>query len=195
MNSKENSEKKSENKALGASPKIARILLDVVSFDEKSFELSEPNLEEVQEIFRELEFRRLEDRFRKLFTKEEQTQSPTSEPKKSARPAFDLFNQPGAGELSVDDTYKSLSTSKHLYQSIQTATEQEMLLEWLLQQKSVCFDTETTGLDELSAELVGIAFSWEKGTGYYLPFPEDRTACETKLAYFAPFFKVHPLKK
>jgi DNA polymerase-1 len=86
-----------------------------------------------------------------------------------------LFNQPGAGEVSVDDTYSSLSTTEHLYQSIQTETEQEMLLEFLLQQKSVCFDTETTGLDELSAELVGIAFSWEKGTGYYLPFPEDRT--------------------
>ena len=190
-------EKIEENKALGIlSKKLARILLDVpVSFDERSFELTDPNLEEVQEIFRELEFRRLEDRFRKLFSKEEQTQSPTSEPKKSARPAFDLFNQPGAGELSVDDTYKSLSTSKHLYQSIQTATEQEMLLEWLLQQKSVSFDTETTGLDELSAELVGIAFSWEKGTGYYLPFPEDRTACETKLAYFAPFFQSASIEK
>mgnify|MGYP003322367285 FL=1 len=55
-------------------------------------------------------------------------------------------------------------------------------VEKLLQQNSVCFDTETTGLDALQAELVGIAFSWEKGTGYYLPFPEDRTACETKLA-------------
>jgi len=64
-----------------------------------------------------------------------------------------------------------------------------------LQQKSVCFDTETTGLDELSAELVGIAFSWEKGTGYYLPFPEDRTACETKLAYFAPFFHSPTIEK
>jgi DNA polymerase-1 len=65
----------------------------------------------------------------------------------------------------------------------------------LLQQKSVCFDTETTGLDELTAELVGIAFSWKKGTGYYLPFPEDRTACETKLAYFSPFFQSSEIEK
>ena len=70
-----------------------------------------------------------------------------------------------------------------------------MLLEWLHQQKPVCFDTETTGLDQLTAELVGIAFSWKKGTGYYLPFPEDRTACETKLAYFAPFFQSSEIEK
>ncbi|MEC7084978.1 MAG: DNA polymerase I, partial [Bacteroidota bacterium] len=46
-----------------------------------------------------------------------------------------------------------------------------------------------------TAELVGIAFSWKKGTGYYLPFPEDRTACETKLAYFAPFFQSSEIEK
>jgi DNA polymerase-1 len=190
-------EKIEENKELGIlSKKLARILLDVpVTFDEKSYELSEPSAEKVQDIFRELEFRRLGDRFQKLFSSEENTETPTPEPKKSAQPVFDLFNQPGAGEVIVDDTYKSLSTTAHLYQTIRNETEQEMLLEWLMQQKSVCFDTETTGLDELSAELVGIAFSWEKGTGYYLPFPEDRTACETKLAYFAPFFQSPSIEK
>ena len=82
-------EKIEENKALGMlSKKLARILLDVpVSFDEKSYELSEPNTEEVQSIFRELEFRRLGDRFLKLFSKEEQTESPTPQPKKSTPPA------------------------------------------------------------------------------------------------------------
>jgi DNA polymerase-1 len=190
-------EKIEENKELGIlSKKLARILLDVpVTFDEKSYELSEPSAEKVQDIFRELEFRRLGDRFQKLFSGEENTETPTPEPKKSAQPVFDLFNQPGAGEVIVDDTYKSLSTTAHLYQTIRNETEQEMLLEWLMQQKSACFDTETTGLDELSAELVGIAFSWEKGTGYYLPFPEDRTACETKLAYFAPFFQSPSIEK
>ena len=190
-------EKIEENKELGIlSKKLARILLDVpVTFDEKSYELSEPSAEKVQDIFRELEFRRLGDRFQKLFSGEENTETPTPEPKKSAQPVFDLFNQPGAGEVIVDDTYNSLSTTAHLYQTIRNETEQEMLLEWLMQQKSVCFDTETTGLDELSAELVGIAFSWEKGTGYYLPFPEDRTACETKLAYFAPFFQSPSIEK
>ena len=190
-------EKIVENKDLGIlSKNLARILLDVpVSFDEKKFILDHPNKEKVLEIFQDLEFRQLGNRLQKLFPGAEETESPANKSIKIAPPAFDLFNQPGTGEIVSDSRLKTLSTTEHLYQTIQTPQEEEMLLEWLLQQKSVCFDTETTGLDELTAELVGIAFSWKKGTGYYLPFPEDRTACKTKLTYFAPFFQSPEIEK
>ena len=190
-------EKIEENKELGIlSKKLARILLDVpVSFDEKKYILDQPDKEKVLEIFQDLEFRQLGNRLQKIFTGAEETESPANESTTNAPAAYDLFNQPGTGEMVSESSLKTLSTTKHLYQTIQTPQEEEMLLEWLLQQKSVCFDTETTGLDELTAELVGIAFSWRKGTGYYLPFPEDRTACETKLAYFAAFFQSSEIEK
>ena len=190
-------EKIEENKELGIlSKKLARILLDVpVSFDEKKYILDQPNTEKVLEIFQELEFRQLGNRLQKIFSGAEETESPANKSTTTAPAAFDLFNQPGTGEVVSESSRKTLSTTEHLYQTIQTPQEEEMLLEWLLQQKSVCFDTETTGLDELTAELVGIAFSWKKGTGYYLPFPEDRTACETKLAYFSPFFQSSEIEK
>ena len=54
-------------------------------------------------------------------------------------------------------------------------------MERIKAKESFCFDTETTSLNALDAELVGIAFSWEAGKGYYLPFPEDRTDAETLL--------------
>ena len=190
-------EKIEENKELGIlSKKLARILLDVpVSFDEKKYILDQPNTEKVLEIFQELEFRQLGNRLQKFFSGAEETESPANKSTTTAPAAYDLFNQPGTGEMVSESSLKTLSTTEHLYQTIQTPQEEEMLLEWLLQQKSVCFDTETTGLDELTAELVGIAFSWKKGIGYYLPFPEDRTACETKLAYFAPFFQSSEIEK
>ena len=190
-------EKIEENKELGIlSKKLARILLDVpVSFDEKKYILDQPNTEKVFEIFQELEFRQLSNRLQKIFSGAEETESPANKSTTTAPAAYDLFNQPGTGEMVSESSLKTLSTTEHLYQTIQTPQEEEMLLEWLLQQKSVCFDTETTGLDELTAELVGIAFSWKKGTGYYLPFPEDRTACETKLAYFSPFFQSSEIEK
>jgi DNA polymerase-1 len=190
-------EKIEENKELGIlSKKLARIILDVpVSFDKKKYILDQPNTEKVLEIFRELEFRQLGNRLQKIFSEAEETESPANKSTTTAPAAYDLFNQPGTGEMVSESSLKTLSTTKHLYQTIQTPQEEEMLLEWLLQQKSVCFDTETTGLDELTAELVGIAFSWKKGTGYYLPFPEDRTACETKLTYFAPFFQSSEIEK
>ena len=190
-------EKIEENKELGIlSKKLASILLDVpVSFDEKKYILDQPNTEKVLEIFQELEFRQLGNRLQKIFSGAEETESPANKSTTTAPAAYDLFNQPGTGEMVSESSLKTLSTTEHLYQTIQTTQEEEMLLEWLLQQKSVCFDTETTGLDELTAELVGIAFSWKKGTGYYLPFPEDRTACETKLAYFSPFFQSSEIEK
>ena len=190
-------EKIEENKELGIlSKKLASILLDVpVSFDEKKYILDQPNTEKVLEIFQELEFRQLGKRFQKIFSGAEETERPANKSTTTAPAAYDLFNQPGTGEMVSESSLKTLSTTEHLYQTIQTSQEEEMLLEWLLQQKSVCFDTETTGLDELTAELVGIAFSWKKGTGYYLPFPKDRTACETKLAYFSPFFQSFEIEK
>jgi DNA polymerase-1 len=191
-------EKIEANKELGLlSKKLARIILDVpVTFDAKNYALEKPDLEKVSVIFQELEFRRLTERFQKLFSDTAvKTDSPKPSLKNEVAQPFDLFHQPGAGELPVNDTYKTLSTTSHLYQTIESEQDQELLLEWLLQQDSVCFDTETTGLDELTAELVGIAFSWKEGTGYYLPFTEDRLACETKLAYLKPFFENSKIEK
>ena len=56
-------------------------------------------------------------------------------------------------------------------------------------QPSVCFDTETTGLNPINAELVGIAFSWEKHKGYYVPLPEDSSKAQEVVEKLRPFFE------
>ena len=61
-----------------------------------------------------------------------------------------------------------LSNTPHHYQFINTTLGIDLLVKKLNQQTSVCFDTETTSLNALQAELVGIAFSWEVGTGLCL---------------------------
>jgi len=70
-----------------------------------------------------------------------------------------------------------------------------LLLEKLLQQTSVCFDTETTGLDALQAELVGIAFSWEKQKGYYLALPPNKEETQAIMDTFQPFFENPQIEK
>jgi DNA polymerase-1 len=62
-------------------------------------------------------------------------------------------------------------------------------------QQSVCFDTETTGLDAVSASLVGIAFSWQAHTGYYVPIPEDTDARKAILDSLVPFFEDEAIEK
>ncbi|HEX9153039.1 MAG TPA: DNA polymerase I, partial [Flavobacterium sp.] len=71
----------------------------------------------------------------------------------------------------------------------------KLLLQNLQNQSSVSFDTETTGLDALHAELVGISFSYEKGKGFYVPFPENQDEAQTLIEKFVPFFENSTIEK
>ncbi|KAA1245106.1 DNA polymerase I [Aquimarina sp. RZ0] len=197
-------EKVAANQELGLlSKKLATIMLDCdVSFDAKNYEISSPDAAKVQEIFEELEFRRLKDQFTKIFfPSEDVSQSKTTNPKKQS-------NQAGAGQFSLfggaeENTAENVSTSgrktiantEHFYQSIAPGMAMKLFLQNVLKQENVCFDTETTGLDPLVAELVGISFSWEAGKGFYIPFPEDRTAAQELIEQLRPFFETETITK
>src|SRR5690606_32976842 len=61
--------------------------------------------------------------------------------------------------------------------------------------KEVSFDTETTGLDPLVAELVGVSFSYEPGKGYYIPLPTDFEETKEIITEFKPFFESESVLK
>ncbi len=71
----------------------------------------------------------------------------------------------------------------------------KLFIQNLLKQKSVCFDTETTGLNPITAELVGIAFSWEVGKGFYLSFPENQGEAQELIEILRPFFEDESIQK
>ena len=196
-------EKIEANKDLGVlSKKLATIITDVpVEFNAKDYELSTPDMEAATAIFEELEFRRIQENFRKIFslsTKAAPTES-TSASKPTTTPAaaqFDLFNPPpGQGTAVPESSRESQQSVIHHYQWVNSATGRRLLLEKLMRQNSVCFDTETTGLDALQAELVGIAFSWEQKKGYYLALPPERAAAQIILEAFRPFFENEEIEK
>ena len=196
-------EKIEANKDLGVlSKKLATIITDVpVEFNAKDYELSTPDMEAATAIFEELEFRRIQENFRKIFslsTKAAPTES-TSASKPTTTPAaaqFDLFNPPpGQGTAVPESSRETQQSVNHHYQWVNSATGRRLLLEKLMRQNSVCFDTETTGLDALQAELVGIAFSWEQKKGYYLALPPERAAAQIILEAFRPFFENEEIEK
>jgi DNA polymerase-1 len=188
------------------SKKLATIMLDVpVTFNAKDFELDQPDIEKVTELFSELEFRNLLTNFTKTFavesakkansaasTSEEKT---TATPKKAAASSegqFDLFAAPGTGSVSeaeVASGFKTIANTSHFYQHINSPFSRKLLLRKLMEQTSVCFDTETTGLKALEVELIGIAFSYEVGKGYYVSFPENQAETKAILDEFRPFFE------
>ena len=191
-------EKIEANKELGLlSKELATILLDVpVQFDEKAYRLSEPDSTAVSQLLETLEFRRMQENFNKIFIKESEAPATMVQPETKSSPTvgFDLFNQPGSGQESTADK-AALASADHWYQTIDSPVGYSLLLQKLMAQKSVCFDTETTGLDALQAELVGIAFSWEKGKGYYLALPEDFEECKAIVQQFQPFFASSAIEK
>ena len=190
------------------SKKLATIMLDVpVEFHEQDFELNTPDVEKVKEIFNELEFRRLTENLLKTFALDTdypsiEEEAPVEKPIKRAPQQeslqFDLFEQPGSGAIAEKQPvngYHTIQNTDHLYQYVNTSLARKLLLEQLLQQKSVCFDTETTNLKALEAELVGVAFSWEKGKGYYVAFPENQQKTQQIIDEFKPFFENEEIEK
>ncbi|GGW89272.1 DNA polymerase I [Salegentibacter mishustinae] len=187
------------------SKKLAAILTDCdVKFHAEDYELSQPDSDKVQEIFDELEFRRLKDQFIKLFSGEEdqqQTQvSNSPSAKKVSKTAgegqFSLFSGDDSDKIEASSGgRKSLKDTAHVYQSLNTKMARQMFLQNLMKQNSVCLDTETTSLNALEAELVGIAFSWEPGKGFYLPFPEEREKAQELIEELRPFFEDEKIEK
>jgi len=208
---KENIEANKEKGLL--SKTLATILLDCpVVFDETDYELSRPDIEKTDALFNELEFRRMAEQFDNLFktdatTTTSSTSSDTKPIKKSetkGEDQFDLFATPSLWDNGDDvDTseqtrhnyYNNLENTKHSYQIVQGDLGVKLLLQNLAKQTSVCFDTETTGLDALHAELVGISFSYEKGKGFYVPFPENQSEAQILIDKFIPFFENTNIEK
>ena len=191
-------EKIEDNKELGIlSKQLATIILDVpVQFNAKDYQLSEPDTKAVSSLFDELEFRRITENFKKIFSLSEETTTPKeTAPNKLQQQGqqFDLFAAPGSGNTSDSQATgrQDLTTKKHWYQTVNSPLSRKLLLQNLLQQKSVCFDTETTSLVALQAELVGIAFCWEESKGFYLVLPENREEVLAILEPFKSFFE-HP---
>ncbi len=202
---KENIEANKEKGLL--SKTLATILLDCpVVFDETDYELSTPDVEKTDALFNELEFRRMAEQFDAIFKKDKAatTNNPVDEAKLYKKPQpkneeqFDLFGSAIPEDNSSTthhQYYNTLENTEHSYQIIQGDLGVKLLLQNLLKQESVCFDTETTGLDALHAELVGISFSYEKGKGFYVPFPENQEEAQTLIEKFRPFFENESIGK
>ncbi|WP_294197607.1 DNA polymerase I, partial [uncultured Chryseobacterium sp.] len=189
------------------SKKLATIICDApIEFHQEQYDLETPDFEKVKEVFDEIEFRRLYDNLFRAFAPvvtgsvnmaQEQAVTETTTPQQKVAQAvgqLDLF----ATYEEIDQTAGTKSTiehNDHLYQFVDNPKAQKMLVRNLLQQRVVCFDTETTSLNELEAELVGMSFSYKKGLAYYVPLSEDQGEVLQTLEIFRPFFEKEDLLK
>ncbi len=188
------------------SKKLATIITNVpVSFHEEDYRLKEWNKEELVAVFTELEFktlgkRILGDEFNAFHAAPQSVQTDlfgntvnTSKAdykssKKDAAPDPSIITGEESSGLLAE---KNITNTVHDYELIEGRDAIQQLLILLMQQKEICFDTETTNIDANEANLVGLSFSIKKAAGYYIPCPADRTATLAILEQLLPLFH-HP---
>lgn len=185
------------------SKKLATIICDApIEFHQEQYDLDTPDFEKVKEVFDEIEFRRLYENLYRAFAPKETIVVAEVEVAETSRGSvvkgqvtqLDLF----ATYEELDQATSTKSTiehNEHLYQFVDNPKAQKILVNNLLKQRVVCFDTETTSLNELEAELVGMSFSYKKGLAYYIPLSEDKGEVLQTLEIFRPFFEKEDLLK
>ena len=164
---------------------LATIKTDVpITFDAAQCKRVAPDEDRLVELYTELEFKTFINRLKGEST----ASSASKEP--AAAVQFDLF----AAEPAVEPETSSLAdiqTTPHSYYLADTAEKQIALCEQLLREKSFAFDTETEGLDPLTAALVGMSFAIREQEAWYVPVPANREEATDIVLRLAPALQ-HP---
>jgi DNA polymerase-1 len=173
------------------SKRLATIITEApVEFDEVALRLEEPDKEKVLGLFSELEFRTLAKRV--LGT---EIKKPVQEGDQ-----IDLFG--GGSSADVEETQEgevkpllTLNDIKHDYRICTGKEDRLKLIQSLAAAREFCFDTETTDLETLDAELVGMSFSLHKHEGWYVPVPTDQHEAKQLLEEFRSVFENPEIRK
>ena len=168
---------------------LATIVTDVpIELDLDAMKRREPNKEKLKNIFEACEFRTFIQRFL--------GESPNAKTNAGEEP--DLFAPQGAengaesGNLSTNypqSSHKTLQNTEHSYVLIDNLKDAKALCGNILTFPVVAFDTETTGIDAMSAEMVGMSFAVEGGRAWYVAVPENQAEAQEFVDAFRPFFE------
>ncbi len=172
------------------SKQLATIILDVpIEFKPDELELKDPDEDFLKELFEELEFRNFGKRF---FTK--QSLDKVEEPKTIQGDLFARAEME-AEEKMLPTEINTIDNTEHNYIFVDSEEEAKQVYELLKNKKSICFDTETTGLDANQAELVGISFAVKSGEAWYVSVPENYHEAQIITNIFKPLFEDEKIEK
>ena len=161
---------------------LATIRTDVpVELHLDALKLKEPDMKRLTEIFTELEFKSLLDKFVKK----------PQQPQKTVNAQLDLFAENPTNH-SVDaefSKYESLKTTPHEYQLIETEEDARKLFDLFVTKQILSLDTETTSVNPIDAELVGLSFAAEEGKAFYVAIPAEREKAERIVNIFKPLYE------
>src|SRR5690606_36706456 len=102
---------------------------------------------------------------------------------------FEDASEVTTGEEKENSTLKTITDTLHDYHVVDTEALRKSLIDCLLKQKEISFDTETTSIEAIQAELVGMSFSYLAGEAYYVPVPANQQEAGKIVQEFAPIFE------
>lgn len=183
---------------------LATIDINVpVDFAPESLLLEAPDRDKVNALCEELEFRNIKKRI--LGEEPEPTGNKASSniPVKPTGNSNQMSLFGASDEMLSEETtlveepknYSTIYTKPHSYHIISTDEEIEGLVRYLLQLKEFCFDTETTKLDAITAEIVGLSFAYYPHEGYYVPVPANQEEAYMVMAKFKTVFESEQILK
>ncbi len=188
------------------SKKLAGIITTVpIAFHEEDFRVKEKNVEILTEVFNELEFRTLGKRVLGTTGSEQdlfggqKAASAGTDLFGNALPQKKAYSAPATADTEqvsseAEDTadipgnYTTIEQVPHTYHLVNSTEEIDDLVKVLAGHTEIAFDTETTNIDPNLADIVGMSFSFEKGTGYYVNMPANRDEAIAVLNRFKDHF-------
>jgi DNA polymerase I len=176
------------------SKKLATIEQNVpVELNETALELEVPDPAKLKVLFDELEFRTIATRILSEIDK--------SEKPRQVQQLFAPQGDSQQGSLFADETVEpvilkaSIESTAHNYLLLENSSEIKEFVRKVSSLKEFCFDSETTSIDPLEAELVALTFSWKKGSGFLIHFPESQKETKAILEMVRPIFENHTTLK
>ena len=162
---------------------LATIKTDVpIALDMDALKRETPNEEALRKIFEEMEFRTLIER---VFKNEKKT---TPTPAAPQADLFGFFADENTDEIKNSNLTR-LEDLSYDYQLIDTEEKRQELLQKILTKEIFSLDTETTGTDPITAELVGMSFAYAENQAFYVPVPAEREEAQKIVNLFKPVFE------
>lgn len=162
---------------------LATIRTDVPmdDLDIADMAVKEPDTEDLNKIFTELEFKTFKDRILKKYKKEQN----------NANTELDIFAEKtdGTSNDSKSTSFESLKTVEHNYKLIDNEDDMRKLCDFLLTNKIVSLDTETTSTSEIDAELVGMSFAVKEFEAWYVAVPAEKQKAQNIVNIFKPLYE------
>lgn len=178
------------------SKRLATIVLDVpVEVSNQELLIEGKNIEKLNELFTELEFRTLGRQILgDQFTVNEETSSTNS-----LAGQMNLFGTNTSlsqtSKTASEEAGKTIENTQHQYTLVDGEEDRQSLINLLSEQKSITFDTETTGLNDLDCEIVGLSFSIKTGEAFYVPIDANQELANQQLSLFKPIFEDKSIEK